>query len=64
MRKLLVLSLALALFAWAQSLFDGTWKMNLSSTTIRGQAGHFCAAKCRVHLLDLYSRDRGESRRR
>jgi len=45
MRKLLVLSLALALFAWAQSLFDGTWKMNLSSTTIRGQAGHFLCCK-------------------
>jgi hypothetical protein len=31
MLKLLVLGLVLPLFAWAQSPFDGTWKMNLSS---------------------------------
>ena len=34
MKKLLVLVLLLPLFAWAQSSFDGTWKINLSNAQL------------------------------
>lgn len=41
MRKLIGIALLFPLFAWAQSPFDGTWKMNLSSTQFEDKPGIF-----------------------
>lgn len=53
MRKLLGIVLLLPLFAWAQSPFDGTWKVNLGSAqfsekpdTVTLQNGEYTCSTC------------------
>ena len=55
MKKLLFVLLLVPVLAWAQSPFDGTWKVDLSKAKLPKKPDVYSAAERNVRVQDLCS---------